>query len=32
MTVFHRVESTIELHDKMTGDLQDAMKNVIIYF
>ena len=26
MTVFHRVESTIELHDKMTGDLQDAMK------
>ena len=26
MTVFHRVESTIALHDKMTGDLQDAMK------
>ena len=26
MTVFHRVESTIVLHDKMTGDLQDAMK------
>ena len=25
-TVFHRVESTIALHDKMTGDLQDAMK------
>lgn len=26
MTVFHRVEGTIALHDKMTGDLQDAMK------
>ena len=26
VTVFHRVENTIALHDKMAGDLQDAMK------
>lgn len=32
MTVFHRVESTIALHDKMTGDLQDAMKMLSFIF
>ena len=32
MTVFHRVESTIALHDKMTGAPAGCDENVIIYF